>query len=40
MVGRHHQFNGPELEQTLRDNEGKGSPAGCRSGGHKESDTT
>ena len=25
MVGWHHQLNGREFEQTLRDNEGQGS---------------
>ena len=27
MVGRHHQLNGHELEQSLRDGEGQGSLA-------------
>ena len=35
MVGRHHQLNGHEFEQTLGDREGQGSlayysPWGCR----------
>ena len=39
-VGRHHQLNGYEFEQTLGDSEGQGniafySPQGC-----KESDMT
>ena len=28
-VGWHHQLNGHEFEQTLRDGEGQGSPACC-----------
>ena len=27
MAGCHHQLNGPEFEQTLRDGEGQGNPA-------------
>ena len=27
IVGWHHQLNGYEFEQTLRDGEGQGSPA-------------
>ena len=29
MVGRHHQLNGPESEQTSGDGEGQGSLACC-----------
>ena len=29
MVGRHHQLNGHEFEQALRDGEGQGSLACC-----------
>ena len=40
MIGRHHQLNGHEFEQSLGDSEGKGSLA-CRSSwGCKELDTT
>ena len=38
MVGWHHQFNGYEFEQTLRDSEGKGSLACYSPWGCKESD--
>ena len=40
MVGWHHQLNGHEFEQTLRDSEGQGSLACCSPWDHKESDTT
>ena len=40
MVGRHHQLNGHEFEQTLGDSKGQGSPACCGPRGRKESDTT
>ena len=40
MVGWHHQLNGHESEQTLRDSEGQGSLACCSPWGQKESDTT
>ena len=40
MVGWHHQFNGHEFEQALRDGEGQGSLARCSPWGHKELDTT
>ena len=40
MVGRHHQFNGHEFEQTSGDGEGQGSLVCCSPWGHKESDTT
>ena len=36
---RHHQFNGDEFEQALRDSEGQGSLACCSPWGRKESDT-
>ena len=38
MVGWHHQFHGPEFEQSLRDCEGQGSLACCSPWGHKELD--
>ena len=40
MVGWHHQFNGHEFEQILRDSGGQGSLACCNPWGHKEVDTT
>ena len=40
MVGGHHQLNGHEFEQPLRDNEGQGILVCCSSWGHEESDTT
>ena len=40
MVGWHHQFNGRESEQALRDGEGQGSLACCSPWGRKESDGT
>ena len=40
MVGWHHQFNGHEFEQALRDGEGQGSLACCSPWGRKESDGT
>ena len=40
MVGWHHQFNGYEFEQTLRDSEGKGSLVFYSPWGCKELDTT
>ena len=40
MVEWHHQLNGHEFEQVLRDSEGQGSLAHCSPWGHKESDTT
>ena len=36
MVGRHHQLNGHEFEQTLGDSEGQVSLACCSPWGHKE----
>ena len=36
MVGRHHQLNGHEFEQTPGDGEGQGSPVCCSPRGHKE----
>ena len=38
MVGRHHQFNGYELGQTLGDSEGQRGLEYCSPWGHKESD--
>ena len=40
MVGWHHQLNGHEFEQALRNGEGQGSLACCSPWGHKEPDTT
>ena len=40
MIGWHHQLNGHESEQTLRDSEGQRSPARCSPWGSKESETT
>ena len=40
MVESHHQFNGPEFEQTPGDSEGEGSLACCSPCGHKELDMT
>ena len=40
MVGRHHQLNGHEFEQTWGDSEGQGSLACCSPWGRKESDMT
>ena len=40
MVGWHHQFNGYELGQTLKDGEGTGRHAMLQSMGLQESDTT
>ena len=40
IVGWHHRFNGDELGQTLRNDEGQGGPVCCSPWGHKESDTT
>ena len=39
MIEWHHQLNGHEFEQTLRDSEGQGSlaccsPRGCKKVGH------
>ena len=36
MVGWHHQFNGHEFEQTLRDSEGQGGPTCCSPRGCKD----
>jgi len=38
MVGRHHQFDGHEFEQSPGVGDGQGSLAGCSEWGHKESD--
>ena len=40
VVGRHHQHNGYEFEQTPEDSEGQGSLVCCSPKGHKESDMT
>ena len=40
MVGWHHQLNGHEFEQILRDGEGQGSLACCSPWGCKELDKT
>ena len=40
MIGWHHQLNGYEFEQILRDSEGQGSLAYCSPQGPTESDTT
>jgi len=40
MVGRHHQLNGHEFEQTPRDSEGQGSLACCSPWSCKETDMT
>ena len=40
MVGRHHQLNGQESEETLGDGERQGSLASCSPWGPKESDTS
>ena len=40
MVGCHHQLNGYDFEQTLRDSEGQRSLACCSPWGRKELDTT
>ena len=40
MVGRHHSFNGHEVEKVPGDGEGQGSLACCSPWGHKESDMT
>ena len=37
MVGWHHQLDGHEFEEVLRDSEGQGSLACCSSRGRKES---
>ena len=40
MVGWHHQLNGHEFEQTLKDSEGQGSLVCCSPRGGKELDMT
>ena len=40
MVEWHHQFNGHDLGQTLRDSEGQQSLSCCSPWGYKESDLT
>ena len=39
-VGWHHQFNGHEFLQTLRNSEGQGSLVCCSPWGQKEWDMT
>ena len=39
-VGWHHQFNGHEFEQALRDGDGQGSLVCCSPWDLKESDMT
>ena len=39
MVGKHHQFNGLELGQTLGDSEGQGGLVFFSSWRQRESDT-
>ena len=40
MVGKHHQLDGHEFEQTSVDSRGQRSQACCRPWGCKELDTT
>ena len=40
MTGWHHQVNGHEFEQTLKDSEGQGRLACCSPQGYKVSDMT
>ena len=40
MVGWHHQLSEHEIEQTLGDSEGQGSPVHLSPWGREESDTT
>ena len=40
MIGRHHQLDGHEFEQTWEDSEGQGSLVCCSPWGRKELDTT
>ena len=40
MVGEHHQLNGHEFEQTLKDSGEQGRLACCSPWSHKEWDTT
>ena len=40
MVGRHHETNGHEFEQTQGHSEGQGSMACCSPWGRKEFSTT
>ena len=40
MIGWHHQLNGHEFEQALRNGEGQGRLACCSQWGDKESDIT
>ena len=40
VIGWHHQLNGHEFEQTLRDGEGQGCLACCSPWDRKELETT
>ena len=40
MLGRHHQLNGREFEQSPGNGEGQGDLVCCSPWGHEESDTT
>ena len=40
MIGRHHQLNSLEFEQTPGDSEGQGNLECCSPWGHKKSDMT
>ena len=40
MVGWHHEINGHEFEQTLKESEEQGSLVCCSPWGHKELDMT
>ena len=40
MVGKHHQLNGHEFEQSAEDNKGEGSLGYCTPWGSKELDMT
>ena len=40
MIGWHHQLNGQESKQTLKDSEGRGSLVCFSPWGRKKSDTT
>ena len=40
IVGWHHQLNGHEFEQTLRESEGQGRPGCCSPWGWEELGTT
>ena len=40
MVGWHHQLNGHDFDQALRDGEGQETPSCCSPWGLKKFDTT